>query len=142
MIETTVATMKRADAVPATLVFYGVTQLALGLWMLFAPGSFFDALGPFGAQNDHYIRDVSTWNLALGVVCLLVARGGPVWHRGRAAVLLFAGLQALAHTVNHVADAGSADPGWVGVFDAISLGAVAAALLVVWRIAQTAEARA
>lgn len=126
--------MKRAELVPVGLVAYGVLQLTQGLWMAVAPGSFFDAIGPFGARNDHYTRDAATWSVALGLVCLLAA-----WRdrRARGAVLLFAGVQAALHTVNHVADAGIADPGWVGVFDAVSLAVLATALLALWRITTT-----
>lgn len=126
--------MKDARLVLVGLYAYGAEQLAQGLWMLVAPGSFFTALGPFGERNDHYTRDVATWSLALGVVCLLAARSGP---GVRAAVLLLAGLQAALHTVNHVADADLAHPGWIGVFDAVSLGLLAASLLGLWRLSTT-----
>ncbi|WP_354701105.1 hypothetical protein DSM112329_01411 [Paraconexibacter sp. AEG42_29] len=118
------------------LVSYGVMQLAQGLWMTIAPGSFFDALGPFGARNDHYIRDMATWSLAIGPVCLLAARGDA---GVRAVVLLLAGLEAAIHTVNHIADADIADPLWVGVFDAVALGSLAVALLVLSRLTTKAE---
>jgi hypothetical protein len=126
--------MKDIRLVPAGLYAYGAEQLAQGLWMLVSPGTFFTALGPFGARNDHYTRDVATWSLALGVVCLLVARRP---SPARAAVLLLAGLQAALHTVNHVFDADLAHPGWVGVFDAVSLGLLAASLLGLWRLSTT-----
>jgi len=125
--------MTREDLVPAGLWGYGALQLGQGLWMLTAPGSFFDVIGPFGARNDHYIRDAATWSLALAVVLLFAAaRGG---HGARALVLLFAGLQAAMHTINHVADVSDADPGWVGVFDAVSLAAITAALFFLWWLA-------
>lgn len=135
--------MQREDLVPIGLLGYGISQVALGGWMAVAPDSFFDALGGFGARNAHYVRDVATWELALGVVAILVARRGS--RSAQAALLLFAGLQAAFHTANHIADAGIARIGWVGAFDAVSLGAFAAALLVLWRIAlssptQTPEA--
>lgn len=126
--------MKRTELIPAGLVAYGTLQLGQGLWMAVAPGSFFDAVGPFGTRNDHYTRDAATWSIALGVVCLAAARGD---RRARGVVLLLAGLQAALHTVNHVADAGIADPGWVGVFDAASLAVLAAALLALWRLTTT-----
>jgi hypothetical protein len=125
--------MTRQDIVPVALRTYGGLQLGQGAWMIIAPGSFFDAIGPFGARNDHYTRDAATWSIALGVLLLLAAaRGG---RGARAALLLLAAVQAGLHTVNHIADAGIADPGWVGVFDAVSLGAITLALLAVWRLA-------
>lgn len=123
--------MTRDDIVPAALWTYGVMQLGQGLWMLVSPGSFFDLVGPFGPRNDHYTRDAATWSIALGGVLVFAALRGN--QGARALVLLLAGFQAAMHTVNHVADAGIADPGWVGVFDAIALAAITVALLVVWR---------
>jgi hypothetical protein len=111
---------------PCVLVF-GVSQVALGAWMAVAPRSFFDAIGGFGPFNDHYVRDVSTFYLAVGIA-LLVAWRRPGW---RVPVLAVAVLQYAFHVVNHVADVGDGDPGWVGPVDVISLtvGALAFALV-------------
>jgi len=50
-------------------------HLLLGAFMFFAPGAFYDALGKFPPENHHYVKDVSTFYIALGVVlyiaCLL-----------------------------------------------------------------------
>ncbi len=83
-----------------------------------APGSFFSQVGPFGVRNDHYLRDVATWSFALGVLALLAA-ARPAW---RLPVLALAAVQSGLHAVNHVVDAGDADPSWIGAFDAVSLG--------------------
>jgi hypothetical protein len=133
--------MDRQALTRAGLVVYGVIQLTQGLWMVIDPGSFFDAVGPFGVRNDHYLRDMATWSLAIGPVCLYAARRD---HRTRAVVLLIAGLEAAVHTVNHVVDAGDAGGGraeFIGVFDAVSLAAFAVALLVLSSFA-TKEATA
>ena len=105
----------------------GLVQLGLGLWMAAAPESFFDAIGGFGPFNDHYVRDVSTFYLALGAG-LVVAWRRPAW---RVPVLAVAALQYAFHVVNHVVDVGDAEPGWVGPVDAIALalGTAAFALL-------------
>jgi hypothetical protein len=105
-------------AVPAGVAALAVTNLVLGLWMAFSPRSFYDAIGPFGPYNDHYVRDVATWYLAFGGA-LAVAVRRPSW---RAPLLGLAVLQYGLHTVNHLVDIGDADPGWVGVFDAVTLG--------------------
>ncbi|MBA3326681.1 MAG: hypothetical protein H0T43_00050 [Solirubrobacterales bacterium] len=55
------------------LIVLGVFELALGLLMLAAPGTFFSELGPFGTRNDHYIRDAATWELALAAAAFAAA---------------------------------------------------------------------
>jgi predicted anti-sigma-YlaC factor YlaD len=133
--------MTRDDLVPAGLATYGALQLAQAAWMITAPGSFFDAIGPFGARNDHYTRDMATWSAALGAAMLLTAlrpRWAPAGAAG--ALLLLAALQAGFHTVNHIVDAGAADPAWVGVFDAVALAALTAGLALLWRLDRIATA--
>lgn len=92
--------------------------------MAVAPGAFYDAIGPFGARNDHYTRDTATFYLALGAAMVLAARR-PSW---RVPVLAFALIQYVLHTVNHLIDIGNADPKALGPIDAVSL-AFGAALL-------------
>lgn len=111
------------------LAAFGATQLALGAYQALAPRSFFDFLGTFGAYNDHYIRDTATFYLALGIVALLAA-SRPTW---RPVVIAFAATQYALHTVNHIVDAGDADPTALGVFDAVSLGVLAVLLVWMWR---------
>lgn len=113
-----------ARALGALTALMGATQAGLGLLMVVAPATFFDAIGPFGARNDHYIRDVSTFYLALGAALLVAARR-PSW---RVPVLALALAQYALHTVNHLVDIGKADPEALGPADAASL-AVGAALL-------------
>ena len=107
----------------------GVVQLARGVWMAAAPRSFFDAIGGFGSFNDHYVRDVATIYLAIGVA-LVVAWRRPSW---RVPVLAVAVLQYGFHAVNHLVDVGEADPSWAGPVDlvALLLGAGALGLLLV-----------
>jgi hypothetical protein len=92
--------------------------------MVADPGSFFDNVGAFGPRNDHYIRDVATWEVALGVVAA-VAIWRPSW---RVPVLAFAVVQFAFHAINHFADAGDAHASTSGWGDAIEL-AVGAVLL-------------
>jgi hypothetical protein len=115
-------------------VLLGATQLALGAFQAIAPGAFFNALGDFGSRNDHYLRDVSTFYLALGIT-LLAAASRPTW---RAPVLAFAAVQYALHAVNHLIDIGDADPGWVGPFDFVSLALFAA--LLAYFLRETARA--
>src|SRR4051794_1966914 len=100
------------------LVVLAVSQLFLGLWMIIDPSSFFDHVGGFGRQNDHYIRDNATWALAMGVVALIA-----VWRASwRLPVLVFAAIQFTLHTVNHIADADKAVASTNGAADAVELG--------------------
>lgn len=114
-----------STALTAGVASLAATVVGLGLWMLLAPRSFYDALGPFGPFNGHYVRDVSTWHLAFGgALAVAVLRSS--W---RVPLLAFALAQFALHAVNHVVDAGEADPTWVGTFDAVSLGLGALLLL-------------
>ena len=106
------------------IVVVGAALVALGVWQLLSPGSFFDAIGGFGARNDHYVRDVGTFYLALGVVVVLSARR-PAW---RVPALFLAILQNAVHLINHLVDVAHAEPGWVGPVDAVSLAVVGVAL--------------
>lgn len=124
---------------PLTAAVAGLAtaSLALGAWQVVAPRSFYDALGPFGAYNGHYVRDYATWSLAYGLA-LLVALRRPTW----ALPLVALGLaQNALHTLNHVLDAGESDPSWVGPFDAIALGLTAAGLLLVLRLGRPEAVR-
>ena len=124
--------MSTRDVTALALRLIGALLVAQGLLMVFAPHTFFDQIGPFGAYNDHYIRDAATWTLALGTMFLLAA-DRPPW---RAALLAFAALQFGLHTINHLVDVGDADPVGVGIFDAVSLGALTALFVVLWRRAE------
>jgi peptidoglycan/LPS O-acetylase OafA/YrhL len=121
--------MSAPTVVPLGLRALGAFMLAQGVWMVISPGTFFDVLGPFGERNDHYLRDNATWALTLGVLALLAAPR-PSW---RLPVLAFAAVQSGLHAVNHVVDVGEADPGWVGVFDAVALGLVTVLLVLLLR---------
>jgi hydrogenase/urease accessory protein HupE len=92
--------------------------------MIFAPHTFFSSIGPFGVQNDHYLRDTATFNLAFGV-CLAIAYRVPSW---RTPILFCVTLQFALHAINHLADIGAAHPYWIGPFDFASLALATAAL--------------
>src|SRR5919106_1016046 len=107
------------------LYVLGASQLALAGWMIVSPDSFFDAIAGFGTQNDHYIRDVAVFYLAIGVG-LAVAAMRPSW---RFPVLAIAAVWYLAHAVNHLIDIGESDPDWVGPADFIAILATGLVLL-------------
>jgi hypothetical protein len=92
-------------------------NLALGLYQVIAPHSFYKQIGPFGPYNPHYIRDNATYALALGAT--LVAA---LWlSRWRVPLLALSVLQFVLHTINHLVDIDKAHPHSKGVFDFVSL---------------------
>ena len=93
-------------------------------------------MGPFGARNDHYVRDVATYNAALGVGFLIAVQRRS-WRVPMLAITL---VQFALHSVNHLVDIGNAHPAWNGYFDFFSL-AIATALLVWLLRLALAEAR-
>ena len=95
----------------------GLTQLAIGVWLLVDPDSFVDAIADFGPADSHFLRDIGTFQAGLGIA-LLVAAGRPSW---RIPVLFAALAQTVLHTINHLFDIGATDPGWQGPFNFISL---------------------
>jgi hypothetical protein len=112
--------------VRAGLIAFAVIDLALALLMATSPHRFYSAVGPFGAFNGHYIRDVATFNAALGVGFVIAVRV-PSW---RVPVLAVSLVQFALHSVNHLIDIGKAHPAWNGYFDFFSLAA--ATLLLAW----------
>jgi len=119
------------------LALLGAYHLLLGVVMVLAPRTFFDEVAAYGAYNDHYIRDVATFYLALGAV-LLVAVGRTAWQ---VPLLVFALLQYGLHVLNHLWDIGDADPGWLGPANAVSLALIAAVLVWLLRGGSEREAR-
>jgi hypothetical protein len=127
----------RATALRAGLFALAATQLATGLALVLAPGAFYDGLADFGPRNDHDLRDMAAFYLASAAI-LALAVSRPSW---RAPVLAVVGLQYGLHALNHLLDAGKADPSWVGPFDAVSLLAGTALIAVLLRTALRAEER-
>lgn len=106
------------------LALLGAYHLLLGVAMVAAPWTFFDDVATYGAFNDHYIRDVATFYLALGVV-MLVAVARTSWQTP---LLAFATLQYALHVINHLWDIGDTDPGWLGPANAVALALIGALL--------------
>jgi hypothetical protein len=115
---------------------FAALQLGLALFMAATPHSFYTGVGPFGAYNGHYIRDVASFYAALGVG-LAISLRRPSW---RVPALAITTVQYALHSVNHLLDIGRAHPLWTGYFDFFSLAA--ATLLLAWltRVAVLAQA--
>jgi hypothetical protein len=112
--------------VVAGLVAFAVVQFAIAIFMALAPQAFHSSIGPFGARNDHYLRDLATYNAALGAGLAISVRRVS-W---RIPVLALTTIQFALHSVNHLIDIGAADPTWVGYLDFFAL--TAATLQLVW----------
>lgn len=124
-------TARTASTVRIGLIAFAVYHFAIAGLMVFAPHTFFTDIGPFGVQNDHYLRDTATFNLAFGV-SLTIAYRRVSW---RTPILFCVALQFALHAINHLADIGSAHPYWLGPFDFASLTLATAAL--VWLLRES-----
>lgn len=118
----------------AVLLVAAVYHLLLGAFMFFAPGAFYDSLGKFPPKNTHYIKDVATFYVALGV-CFYVATRFRNW---RTPILVFTALEYAIHAINHLIDVGKASTDLTGWFDFFSLALIALILIALssfaWRI--------
>ena len=92
------------------LLILGLTQLVIGAWLVIDPDSFVDAIAPFGPADNHFLRDLGTFQAGIGIA-LLFAAGRPTW---RAPILFAAFVGSALHTVNHLFDIANTDPGWLG----------------------------
>lgn len=118
------------DGIGAALVAFGVLNVITGLGLAFAPGFFFESVGPYGVRNDHYMGDLATYYVALGAALIAAAR----WRSWRVPVLAIGVVQGLLHAFNHLIDINEARPAWIGPSNLISL-TVLGALLVLLLVA-------
>jgi hypothetical protein len=114
------------STVQVGLLAFAAYQFAIAATMVFAPHTFFTDIGPFGVQNDHYLRDTANYNLAFGVAIALASRS----PSRRTPVLSCVALQFALHALNHLADIGAAHPHWLGPADFVSL--TLATLVLIW----------
>jgi hypothetical protein len=113
----TTSVTTRSRFVAGVLIAFGVYSTLIGLFMLVAPGAFFDTLGAFGPRNNHYIFDNASFELPLGLLLLAAARR-PSW---RVASLAFATTHWALHSVSHIVDTGHADGRVVGLLEFVGL---------------------
>jgi hypothetical protein len=120
-------------------VLYGAAavQLGLGLLMVISPDTFFDEVGRYGIQNDHYIGDVAAFYLAAGVGVLVAARR-PSW---REPILLVGAIWYALHALNHLVDISEASSDARGIFDTLALALTAAGSLYLARVSATLAQR-
>jgi hypothetical protein len=119
------ARAKTPSIVEVGLIAFALYQFAVAALMVLAPHIFFTDIGPFGVQNDHYLRDTASYNAAFGAA-LAVAYKRVEW---RTPILCCVALQFVLHSINHLVDIGSAHPHWLGPADFISLSLATAVLV-------------
>src|ERR671932_700578 len=94
--------MKTTPIMLARMVvaFSGLFYLFVGVTMLFAPQWFFDVIGNFPPFNRHYLGDLGSFLLPMGIGLLWAARD-PFKHVGLIGV---SALGSLLHALNHIYD--------------------------------------
>ena len=91
---------RRLDVVDVVLLVVAATQIVPGLLAFAAPGVFYDEIGPFPPENEHFIRDLGSWQIALGAAALVAVRR-PAW---RLPMLGLLALQYGLHAISHLVD--------------------------------------
>ena len=116
----------------AVAIIGGVGFVALGLWAMVAPRSFFDALATFEPYNRHFLQDIGAFQVGLGVVLLLASMPGRT--DGLAVALVGVGVGAALHTVSHIVgrDLGGTPETDIPIFAALAVLLLAAGA-VRWR---------
>ena len=108
----------------AAILIVAAVNLAIGLFAAIAPGSFFEEVGTYGAENGHYVGDVAAFYIAAGAG-LVVSVVRPAWRVPMLAVVAF--WWAL-HALNHLGDIDQASSDGKGLSDTILIAAGAAAI--------------
>ncbi len=102
----------------------GAGFVALGVWGMVSPRSFFEAVATFEPYNQHFLQDIGAFQIGLGVVLLLAGLSGRA--DGLMIALIGVGTAAALHTVSHIA---GRDLGGVPVREIPFFAATAAILL-------------
>src|SRR5918995_2051738 len=111
-------------AVRIAIIAVAAVNLATGLFAAIAPGTFFEEIGPYGAENGHYVCDLAAFYLAAGLG-LVIAAGRPSW---RVPMLAIAAVWWALHALNHLGDIGEASSDGKGIADTVLIALGAAAI--------------
>ena len=84
----------------AVAAVVGVVLLAIGVWALVDPRSFFETVATFEPYNQHFLQDVGAFQIGLGAVLLLAAL--PAHTDGLAVALVGVGLGSALHALSHL----------------------------------------
>jgi hypothetical protein len=134
---TSPTTRSRTRFVEVTLIVFGLYGVGLGLFMMVAPGAFFDTLGTFGVRNDHYIFDNATFELPQGLMLLAAVR----WTSWRVPALAFATLHWALHSLSHIIDPHHGAGDLIGWLEAGGLVATTVILAFALRASASADRR-
>ncbi len=116
--------------VPRTVALVGgVGFVALGVWAMVDPRSFFNAVATFEPYNRHFLQDIGAFQIGLGAVLLLAALPGRA--DGLALALLGVGIGATFHFISHIVgrNLGGSPETDIPVFGVIALLLLAAGVL-------------
>ena len=78
----------------------GVGLVALGLWAMVSPQSFFDRIALFEPYNQHFLQDIGAFQIGLGATLLLA--GLMPQLSALTVALVGVGLGGATHAVSHV----------------------------------------
>jgi hypothetical protein len=132
---TTTSARTRAGLVEVTLVVFGLYALAIGVFMLLWPDTFFDTLGTFGVRNNHYIFDNATFEIPQGLLLLAAVRR-MTW---RVPALAFATLHWALHSISHIIDPHHGAGDTIGWLEAGGLVATTVILAIALRASVIAD---
>ncbi len=113
------------------IVALGLYHAATGLLALLAPGTFFEEIGRYGAENLHYVGDVGAFTAAYGIGLLIAASRRAWWAPLLALGAIWYGL----HALNHAFDVDEARSDARGLIDTLLLAAGCLALAWLARLA-------
>ena len=117
------------------LIAVGALYLVVGVLAFLVPGTFYEELAAYPPENQHFIRDIGTWNVALGIAAIY-ASGRVAWQKP---MLWIVTVQYALHTISHLIDVGDTDPEWQSW---VALITFAAGTVVLAALAATATDRA
>ena len=103
----------------------GAGFVAIGVWAMVDPRSFFEALAKFEPYNQHFLQDIGAFQVGLGVVLLFAGLSASA--DVLTVALVGVGVAAALHAVSHVI---GRDLGGVPERDLPVFAAMGAALLV------------
>jgi hypothetical protein len=132
---TTTPARSRVGFVEVTLIVFGLYALAVGLFMLFWPGAFFDTLGTFGVRNDHYLFDNASFEIPQGLLLLAAVR----WASWRVPALAFATMHWALHSISHIVDPHHGAGDMIGWIEAGGLVVTTVILAIALRVTVIAE---